>query len=92
MRFDPRPYKITSIKGTMITAVRPNHMITRNCSHFKLFIGHANSNTKSDEDDDELSETAGHTTTIENQREIEAARYPTRNRDRPSYYHDEQNN
>lgn len=88
-RFDPQAYKITKIKGTMITANRPNHTITRNCSHFKLFIGSSNFADKRDDDDDGLSEHAGITTPDGDNREKEVDRYPTRNRDRPSYYHEQ---
>lgn len=38
-RFFPKPYEITDVKGTMITARRKEHQITRNCSHFKLVTG-----------------------------------------------------
>ena len=31
---DPNPYTVSKIKGSMITATRPNHEITRNSSHF----------------------------------------------------------
>ena len=34
-KFDPRPYTVTAIKGTMITATRPGKQLTRNSSHFK---------------------------------------------------------
>ena len=33
--YDPNPYEITAIKGSMITAERADHQITRNCSWFK---------------------------------------------------------
>lgn len=33
--YNPRPYKIIAIKGSMITAKRNDHIITRNSSHFK---------------------------------------------------------
>ena len=38
-RFDCRPYEIIATKGTMITARQNDHHITRNCSHFKPFMG-----------------------------------------------------
>ena len=34
--FDPHPYRITFINGSMITATRNNHIITRNSRHFKV--------------------------------------------------------
>ena len=33
--YDPNPYVVTMIKGTMISASRGNHIITRNASLFK---------------------------------------------------------
>ncbi|PIK41369.1 hypothetical protein BSL78_21779 [Apostichopus japonicus] len=35
--YDPRPFKVTAIKGTMITAKRDDKTITRNSSFFKIF-------------------------------------------------------
>ncbi|CAB4028603.1 PREDICTED: uncharacterized protein K02A2.6-like, partial [Paramuricea clavata] len=37
-RFDPKPYCVTRVKGTMITATRPGHYITRNISFFKKVL------------------------------------------------------
>jgi hypothetical protein len=37
--YDPNPFEITSIKGTMITAKNKNKTITRNISFFKLWRG-----------------------------------------------------
>ena len=34
-RLDPKPYCVTRVKGTMITATRPGHYITRNSSFYK---------------------------------------------------------
>lgn len=34
--FDPHPYIITEVKGSMLTAKRENHVITRNSRFFKL--------------------------------------------------------
>ena len=33
--YDPVPYKVTDVKGSMITAARPGHTITSNTSFFK---------------------------------------------------------
>ena len=35
--WDIRPYRVTAVKGSMVTATRPDHTITRNSSQFKLF-------------------------------------------------------
>jgi len=45
--YDPEPYSITKIKGSMITATRPDHEITRNSSHFKNV--HMKINTEPDD-------------------------------------------
>ena len=34
-RFDPEPYQVTRVKGTMVTATRPGHYVTRNILFFK---------------------------------------------------------
>ncbi|RNA22602.1 Retrovirus-related Pol poly from transposon [Brachionus plicatilis] len=36
-RWDPRPYTVTARKGTMVTASREGHVITRNASYFKPY-------------------------------------------------------
>ena len=59
-RFIPKPYEITDIKGTMITARRKEHHITRNYSHFKLFTGSSNApNSESDNESDVTDEDVG---------------------------------
>ena len=51
-KFDARPYKVTRKKGTMITAERNDHTITRNVSHFKKLPNDMNDETMSDLEDD----------------------------------------
>ena len=59
-RFIPKPYEIIDIKGTMITARRKEHQITRNCSHFKLFTGSSSApNSESDNEGDVSDADAG---------------------------------
>ena len=36
--YNPRPYKVITIKGSMVTAKNNNHVITRNSSHFKPLL------------------------------------------------------
>ena len=36
--YDPKPYQITRMKGSMVTATRDNHVITRNSSFFKKLL------------------------------------------------------
>jgi len=53
--YDPRPYTITAINGSMITAERENHTITRNSSHFKK-IHYTNQSMSSNSDRKEEEE------------------------------------
>lgn len=50
--YDPRPYQLTHIKGTMLTATRHGHTITRNISHFKL-LQYVDMDGMSDEEEDD---------------------------------------
>ena len=34
--FDPKPYRVIAVKGTMVTVQRHGHVVTRNQSFFKL--------------------------------------------------------
>ena len=59
--YDPHPYIVTRINGSMITATRENHEITRNSSHFKkVDTGSppspptASANEEAEEDFDEM--------------------------------------
>ena len=96
-RFNPKPYRITAIKGTMITARRPNHMITRNCSHFKAFSGCSSSDDHFDteeaySDDDQIVAENNNEENMQRneQGEREYRRYPARQRHRPLFYREEQ--
>ena len=58
--FNPKPYKVVSRKGSMITAKQGEHSITRNSSHFKPVIAEEEENEeeKSDvyvEEEEELT-------------------------------------
>ena len=48
--YDPIPYTITAINGSMITAERTDHTITRNCSWFKIILAQ-HKNAEIEEDD-----------------------------------------
>ena len=50
-KFKPKPCKIIAITGTMGTACRKGHQITRNCSFFKTFRGHAHDDSSENDDD-----------------------------------------
>ena len=61
MRFDPSPFRVTSKRGTMITARRNGKYITRNTSHFKLIDSEIKEMTDEEEqeDDDDCESTNG---------------------------------
>ena len=91
-RFNPNPYKVTAVNGTMITAARSNHSITRNCSHFKMYTGQSDC---SSDDDMDFEPIALHQDGREEERnehhdQIVERQYPARRRERPIYYHEEQ--
>jgi hypothetical protein len=95
-RFDPQPYQVTEIKGTMITGSRADHMITRNCnncSHFKKFLGKftdMQSGNETDEEEKEHVPDGNNPLEIGDQHLIGGHRsYPQRQRFIPSYYHEE---
>lgn len=44
--YNPHPYKIIAIKGSMVTAKNNNHVITRNSSHFKPITANGNLSTQ----------------------------------------------
>ena len=97
-RFDPRPWRVTKIKGTMVTAQRENFTTTRNQSFFKLVDdARLQSEGEEDYDDDNDYQTDGNGHLEDENRNDHAlrpgqnpeARYPMRDRRRPQYYHDE---
>jgi len=51
--YDPVPYKITNINGTMITATRPDKSITRNSSFFKRIIAEQQSTSITPSEEEE---------------------------------------
>ena len=58
--YNPQPYQITHIKGTMVTAERQGHTITRNASFFKKFSGEVSAKIQqetetADNDDDDVT-------------------------------------
>ena len=97
-RFKPKPYRITAIKGTMITARRPNHVITRNCSYFKIFGGYSRADDSSTDTVEEYTDDDNIETDRENEEDTrrkepeqrEDRRYPARQRNRPLFYREEQ--
>ena len=83
-RFDPNPFMVVRLKGTMVTASRNGKYITRNISHFKKFnqqgndqerTDDANQTSSGDDEDDLLFDSR----TSSSSHDI-ARRYPQRNR------------
>ena len=54
--FNPSPFRVTSKKGTKITARRNGKHITRNTSHFKLIDPESKEMTDDEEQDDESTD------------------------------------
>lgn len=89
--YDPRPYHVTHVKGSMVTAQRGTHRVTRNSSFFK----HVTSDVVESEDesswDDDIS--TGDIGDAEDQQILpddvdEMPRYPARMRNRPRHLDD----
>jgi hypothetical protein len=74
--FNSKPYAVSEVKGSMITATRDGHFITRNSSFFKKIISETeDALTDPDEENEDTV--------------VVAPRYPSRvNRQRPSYLND----
>lgn len=88
-KFDPRPFKVTRIKGTMITAVRNGKYVTRNASLFKpvnVQVSQSDEEEETDDDDDQpLIENQSRNSdyphdTEESENSDTRRRYPQRNR------------
>ena len=57
--YDSRPYTITDINYSMITAKRDNHIVTRNSSFFKKLLGYLGKNQPIDQaegDEEEIDD------------------------------------
>ena len=88
-RFDPEPYQVTRVKGTMVTATRPGHYVTRNISFFKKISpqkSHRQDTDREEEIWDELND-SDNETNVEinnadglNNGELVDRRYPLRDR------------
>ena len=79
------------LKGTIVTAARPNLTITRNISHFKRFFSRdedlsepIHDHSESDLTDDSEDETRGNEQQLQRER-----RYPVSERRRPQYLREE---
>lgn len=78
--FDPKPYKVIEVKGTMIVAQRDDHRITRNSSHFKVLASNNQSEDHpTDSESDDLTDNL-------DQPQVDVQlerRYPLRHRKKP---------
>ena len=77
--YNSKPYTVSRVKGSMVTATRDGHSITRNSSFFKKIEPEAQDIPADPDDDDEGDTIAG----------APPPRYPFRaNRQRPQYLRD----
>lgn len=72
--FDPKPYKVISVNGSMVTAERSRQMITRKRAFFKPITTSANSHFLEEEKDDKI------TSSPSNNCNLQQKVYPSRNR------------
>lgn len=79
-RYDPRPYVVTKIRGTMVTASRPGHYITRNVSFYKRIPSQSEKETwrDSDEQEGDVSDNVADEINEEEENEmhVQERRYP----------------
>ena len=93
-RFDPEPHQVTRMKGTMVTATRQGHYVTRNISFFKKISPQQSHQQDTDQEEkeilDELNDSDNEINVERNNAdglnngELVDRRYPLRDR-RPIY-------
>ena len=93
--FDPDPYFVKCVKGSMVTAERRNKSITRNKEHFILLpidnkykLDYQNITNNKENDDDFDFDLVKPTTENKNNPSPHIKRYPLRTRNRPTFYHE----
>ena len=77
-RFDPRPYRVVRVKGTMITACRDGHYVTRNISFYKKLPNGDDVQIDNGFENDEINEEDREERRLEQNQDV--ARYPQRER------------
>ena len=83
-RYNPYPFSVTRIKGTMVTARRKDKYITRNASHFKIVDVSMDGADESSDEEEEVEDSA--IPPVNAQPQVQAPnvnpprRYPVRNR------------
>jgi hypothetical protein len=88
-RFDPIPFCVTRIKGTMITVMRNGKFVTRNASLLKKITPSKSYDydRETDEDvEDEHDCTTPSVSSSDNNLSTPPRRYPTRDRTRVQHY------
>ena len=93
--FDPDPYFVKCVKGSMVTAGRRNKSIIKNKEHFILLpintknkLNYRNTANNRENDDDFDFDLVKPTTENENNPSPPIRRYPVRTRNRPTFYHE----
>ena len=84
-KFDPVPFRITRIKGTMITVTRNGRYVTRNVSFMKKVNG-PSIQKRGEETDDEHSLTSNSSQSLDNTESTLTRRYPIRDCTRVQHY------
>jgi len=85
--YDPRPYEVTQIKGSMVTASRPGHSVTRNSSFFNRTTAAMPERREEEEDDyDDMTtpQQIQHQQQNQRQQPQQQRRYPQRLRRLPN--------
>ncbi len=84
-RYDPSPYQVTSINGSMVTASRPGHSVTRNISFYKKIQlqqreGQWQDWNNMEEDISDVSDNINDERNEQGENEVQERRYPERDR------------
>ena len=75
--FRPQPYKVINVRYSRVTAQRGDHVITRNISHFKKFIGAYRETVPKPQSEDDITIPAPQAGQ-DNDQDIIKDRYPLR--------------
>ena len=83
--YGEQPYRVKQIKGSMVTAQRGNHRVTRNSSFFKRVNNDVDIDAEDSWDDDDVG---GNHPVAPGQPVADAPRYPARQRRRSRRFDD----
>ena len=84
--YGEQQYRVKQIKGSMVTAQRGNHRMTRNSSFFKRVNNDVDIDAEDSWDDDD--DVGGNHPVAPGQPVADAPRYPARQRRRPRRFDD----